>query len=744
MGAHQTQRAARRRFGAAVKLVAFASIAASVMAHVRLRYSSNGAALYWENPQSISLVIQSDGSDDIGDGSHETAIRNAIDEWNGSPGSRARIVESTSNRSRRDWQTNDVHLVVFDENNSSGYFSGGSSIVAITPVTFFTDGRIIDADVLFNGKNFGFTTSGEVGKFDIQDVAAHELGHLLGLDHSGVCGATMFPYVDPSVILHRSLALDDQRGMRHLYPTTSFARIAGRIVRQGGEDPVAGAHVAARDGDGHIAAAILADANGNFVLQGLDSGSYEVIVDPLDQPVSSSNLGGGQVIVTNFESKVLGTISATVGQEVSIGTHSVGGDVAIQMGRVADDYPLRAVRGAVNDMVVRGTGLVAGSSLTSSDPGIAIQNVSWNATYVTFDAVVPGGTALGHVDLIATNPQGETDFLVGGVEITPPDPVVSGVSPSSGEAGGGTLVTILGSNFRSGARVVVGNRVYRDGDLGGCVVADANTITLTTSQTIAGNHDVVVIDPTGVEGRRTDSFNVVVPPVLDVVFPAVGTMAGGTRINLSGNHFVEGVVVTIDGVIQSNLVINSPTRMQVVTESGIAGGPYVLNVQSPDGSFAEAAFTYVDAPDPRITMVTPDASDMSGGATVSVLGSGFNGDTRVFFGVDPQTGTGGRMASTELVDVAQVRTVTPSNSVGTTSVMVKDMQTGQVSTLESGFTYTGQEPVDGGGAGCAAVIVPGPPTWKRVIGGSGWILLALILGIWHSRAVLRDARVQAL
>ncbi len=739
MGMNKTHRPGRRGMGAALKFVAFMGIAASVMAHVRLRYSSTGAPLAWENPENISLVIQSDGSDDIGDGSHETAIRNAIDAWNSASGSRARIVESMANRSRRDWQTNNVHLVVFDENNSSGYFSGGSSIVAITPVTFFTDGRIIDADVIFNGKNFGFSTSGEIGKFDIQDVAAHELGHLLGLDHSGVCGATMYPYVDPIVILHRSLALDDQRGMRHLYPTGSFARISGKITRAGSGEVVPGAHVAARDGDGHIAAAILSDANGDFVLQGLDSGSYEVIVDPLDQPVSSSNLGGGQAIYTNFESKVLGTIAATQGQVAGMGTHTVGDDVSIQLGRVADDYPIRGVRGTVNNMIVRGSGLVAGSTLECSDPGIAIQNLSWNATFVTFEAVIPAGTPLGHADLIVTNPSGDTDFLVGGIQITPPDPQVTGVSPALGDAEGGTAVTITGSNFRSGLRVVVGNRIYRDGDTGGCVVQDSSTITLTTDDTIAGNHDVVVIDPTGVEGRRTNSFNVVVTPELETVFPMVGTLAGGTTINLTGNHFVEGTVVTIDGAIQANLVIDSPTRMRVITESGIPGGPYVLRVESPSGGFAESAFTFVDAPDPRITMVTPDASDMSGGQTVAVLGSGFGDNTRVFFGVDPRTGVGGSMASTEFIDGGQVRTVTPASSVGTTAVMAMDMETGQVSTLEAGFTYTGQEPVDGGGGSCAAVIVPGPPSWKRIIGGGGWILLALILGVWHSRMVLRPA-----
>ncbi|MEZ6020564.1 MAG: matrixin family metalloprotease [Planctomycetota bacterium] len=75
--------------------------------------------------------------------------------------------------------------MTFDEINSSGYFPTGSGIVAITPLEFYTTGRIIDADVLFNGKDFHFTTKQETNRFDIQDVAAHELGHLLGLDHSG-------------------------------------------------------------------------------------------------------------------------------------------------------------------------------------------------------------------------------------------------------------------------------------------------------------------------------------------------------------------------------------------------------------------------------------------------------------------------------------------------------------------------------------------------------------------------------
>jgi hypothetical protein len=727
---------------------ATAVLAASVTAHVRLRYSEDGTPLRWEEPENISIVIQRDGSDDLTDGSHETAIESAIEEWNSVYGTRARLVidDRESSKARQDWQNNNIHLVVFDENGSSGYFSGASGIVAITPVSFFTDGRIIDADVVFNGKNFRFTTSGETGHFDIQDVAAHELGHLIGLDHSGVCGATMYPYVDPTVILHRSLAIDDQNGLRHIYPAATFGKVDGRLVRSD-ESGISGAHIVALDADGRVAGAILAGDNGSFRLQGLLPGQYTIYADPLDQPVSTINLGGGQTIQTDFSTTDLGSVTIGGGEIEELGTHVAEADASLSLGRVSDDYPLRVIQGRTVTRTVRGSGLNPSSTLACSDPTVGLTNVSFAGSSVTFSVTVPAGARTGHLDLVVTDISGQRDTLVGGLEVTPPNPLVLSADPAVGDADGGVDMTIVGENFRAGARVVVGNRIYRDGAPGGCTVVDSNTILLQTAETIAGVHDVVVIDPSGVEGRSQDPFNVAAEPEILSVFPVVGSASGGTTVTIAGEDFVPGLQVEIDGVLQADVFVDTPTRMRVVTSGGVPGGPYILRVSEAGGLSAESAFSYAVSPDPTISTITPDTADNSGGTLITVYGTGFNESSRVVFGGNVLTGSGGNAGNTDFLSSGSLQVTAPSSGVGTKSIIVQNVDTGQAAAVSAGFTYTGDQPLPDDGGGCAAVIPPlrvgggsGPPSLRAVASGSGWILLLMLLSWWKARgAAVRPA-----
>jgi hypothetical protein len=275
--------------GLGARAAALAILVGTLCAHVRMIHSGNGKLLYWQSPSNIGITISSRGCDDIGDGSETTAMRNSIAAWNKSQYTSARLVENTSpaQRARTDWAADNLHLMIFDEQGASGYFPSGSGVVAVTPVWFTGGGKILDADVLFNAATYHFTTSGESGAFDVSDIATHELGHVFGLDHSGCVGASLYPYVSPSVTLHRSISSDDEHGLRDAYPSGGKASITGRVRRASDQSPVAGAQVVARSSAGRTVASALASATGSFTLRGLDAGSYELYAAPLDFPVGS-------------------------------------------------------------------------------------------------------------------------------------------------------------------------------------------------------------------------------------------------------------------------------------------------------------------------------------------------------------------------------------------------------------------------------------------------------------------------
>lgn len=53
------------------------------------------------------------------------------------------------------------------------------------------------------------------GTYDLETVALHEIGHLLGLDHSSEPNAIMFPVIPSGQA--KSLHDDDIQGIRELY-----------------------------------------------------------------------------------------------------------------------------------------------------------------------------------------------------------------------------------------------------------------------------------------------------------------------------------------------------------------------------------------------------------------------------------------------------------------------------------------------------------------------------------------------
>ncbi len=718
---HRARTVRRPRLLVLAGLFALA-LATHAVAHVRLRDPTTLAPLSWPTPGAISVVISSRASPDLSDAERITAIQNAIAAWNDVPASALTLAENLSpvQKARNDFEALDLHQVRFDDGDS-GFFPELSGIVAVTPVKFFR-GSIVDADILFNDAEFEFTASGEPNRIDVQDVATHELGHFIGLDHSGVGGATMYPFVSPGVVLQRSLSADDANGAAAIAPAGPLGRIEGRIRRQSDASPVSGAHVSATDASGRTVSGALTRADGSFQVVVSDPGSYALHVNPLGGVVGAENLAAAQPIHTDFEAFAVGagTFALAAGQTLALGDLFAPPDVFVQLGMRADSLPLRALPGGpfLGPYLLGGQGLVAGSTLSSSDPEIAFFAVQWQGFAVRFFLQAAVNATPGHADLLVTTLSGDVDLIPGAIEITPADPFVGAVDPEVGLHEGGTVVMLFGSGFRPGARVVLGEHVYSAGN--GLEVLDDATVEILTRPSAPGLRDVVLIDATGVEGRLADGFRFTSVPVLDSVFPSAGDVNGGTLVILEGRDFEEEVVVRIAGDVQPFERVDDST-LRVTTAGGVLG-THLLEVENPGGHTASGVFDYAAGPDPTFTSISPSTG--RAGERVSIVGRGFSPDTTVVFGADPQTGAGGTTANTiAFVGVTELQADVPPLAPGSVSVMVRNAGTGQASLTDAAFTVQAT-PGGGGGGGCSTRFVPLRPTDVLAAGACFLVLLA--------------------
>ena len=151
------------------------------------------------------------------------ATRNAITStiaWNGAPTERSPVINATV-ASVSGWRLGDgIPMLNFRDPQGA---CTGNCLAATFTGYYQSRGngtyRIYDADIVtntaHNWADAGEACSGQ--EFRIEGVMVHEVGHGLGLAHTSVAGATMYPSVSACNNNPASTETDDENGIDNLY-----------------------------------------------------------------------------------------------------------------------------------------------------------------------------------------------------------------------------------------------------------------------------------------------------------------------------------------------------------------------------------------------------------------------------------------------------------------------------------------------------------------------------------------------
>lgn len=203
-----------RIFSLSALFVIACLVAGSVSAYVLLSPRRT-----WDSDPNIIVDNRGQASVTDGDGGR-TRTRNAIVStaaWNGA-GS-GTVVNATVG-SVASWRLGDgIPMLNFQDPQRACT----GNCLAATFTGYYSrrsDGtyRITDADIVTNTAH-AWASAGEScsGEFYIEGVMVHEVGHLLGLGHTSVSGATMYPSVAACNNGPASTEADDDNAINALY-----------------------------------------------------------------------------------------------------------------------------------------------------------------------------------------------------------------------------------------------------------------------------------------------------------------------------------------------------------------------------------------------------------------------------------------------------------------------------------------------------------------------------------------------
>ena len=321
-----------------------------------------------------------------------------------------------------------------------------------------------------------------------------------------------------------------------------------------------------------------------------------------------------------------------------------------------------------------------------------VQVLSYNKNTGNVIFRIPKANTAGAVNVIITDKDGQkytAQYLY--KDKTPVTPMITSITPDSGDIAETPKVTIQGANFKNGSTTVT---------VGGNVVTilsctDTTLVFRVPKATSAGAQAVVVTrTDQKTSATTTYSYTATIPnpitPTITSITPDSGDVAETPKVTILGTNFKSGsTTVTVGGTEVTILSCTETTLVFRVPKATSAGAQTVAVTRTDQKTSATTTYSYtVTTPNPitpSITSITPDSGDIAETPKVTIVGTNFeNGSTTVTVG-------GTEVTILSCTETTLVFRVPKATSAGARAVVVT--RTDQKTSATTTYNYTNIPPV---------------------------------------------------
>lgn len=353
-----------------------------------------------------------------------------------------------------------------------------------------------------------------------------------------------------------------------------------------------------------------------------------------NSPISMFSGAADFVLTTNWNTTTIqGAFTYSAMPTLTVGTMSVTSGIA----------------SGGTTVVISGTGFLTQYGYTKWCNGCAgygyvkfgnnyANVISYTETSIT--VTTPVSNLVGAVDVTVGHFWDSKKLSTKFTYTAPARPTITSITPNSGNALGGTAVTISGSNLASVQSIMFGD-IYANIQ----TITDTRILVASPPSLVVGAVDVKLTNPwESVIAASGFTFLAPPNPTITSVTPNSGSVIGGTLVTITGTGFSTpygygcwgcgsgyGFVkfgtayAYVKSFTDSELVVEAPQKSATGVVDITVGNAWTTTTKS-------AAFTYTSAATPTITSLSVTTFDAIGGASATLVGTNFYGINAIYIG----------------------------------------------------------------------------------------------------------------